>query len=117
MGGVIVFKKEHFEKTNGYPIDYVGWGSEDNTLGERVKRVGLKIYQHPYGNFYSVPHVSRLSEKVEYDAHYANGKKREDEKAGKTFMQDNGLSTLDLGKLKITSEQTESYKHIKVRSI
>lgn len=114
MGGVIVFKKEHYEAANGYPNDYVGWGSEDRVLGNRVIKAGLKIYTHPFGKFYSVPHVSRLENKEEYEAHYINGQKREDEKSGKTDMWKNGLSTINLKNYVIEETVNSDYKHIKI---
>jgi GT2 family glycosyltransferase len=114
MGGVIVFKKEHFEAVNGYPNDYIGWGSEDRTLGNRVKKIGLNIYTHPFGKFYSVPHQKRLENQIEYDAHYVNGQKREDEFLGKTNMFDNGLKNIDLTKYNIIIDQNLDFKHIKI---
>jgi hypothetical protein len=114
MGGVIVFRKEHFEAVNGYPIDYIGWGSEDRTLGNRVEKIGLKIYTHPFGKFYSVPHQTRLLNEVEVKAHYVNGQKREDEQSGKTNMFDNGLKNINLNEYQIDINQNLDFKHIKV---
>jgi GT2 family glycosyltransferase len=116
MGGVIVFKKEHFEATNGYPNDYIGWGSEDRTLGIRIKKIGLDIYTHPFGKFYSVPHKVRLEDKTEYDAHYINGQKREDEETGKSDMWKNGLNTINLNNFVINKEKTKDFIHIKVKN-
>jgi len=115
MGGVIVFRKEHFEAANGYPNDYIGWGSEDRTLGIRVEKAGLSIYTHPFGKFYSVPHVSRLQNQEEFDAHNVNGQKREDEKSGKTDMWKNGLSTINLNDYTIEEERKDGYKHLKIK--
>lgn len=116
MGGVIVFKKEHFEAANGYPNDYIGWGSEDNTLANRVKKIGLKIYSHPFGKFYSVPHKSRLENETEYKAHYTNGQKREDEKSGKTDMWKNGLNTIKLNEFIVDKEKKENFTHLKIKN-
>lgn len=117
MGGVIVFRKEHFELANGYPVNCVGWGSEDNILGERVKRVGLSVYRYPFGRFYSVPHTPRIQNPVEYNAHLENGKIREDEKSGKTSMKDNGLSNIDLNKFEIITEEKQNFKRIKIKKL
>ena len=114
MGGVILFKKEHFEASNGYPNDYVGWGSEDRVLGNRVLKAGFKIYTHPFGKFYSVPHKSRLENEIEYKAHYINGEKRENEKLGKTNMWDNGLKNINLNDFIIEIEKFSDYNHIKL---
>lgn len=115
MGGVIVLTKEHFIAANGYPNDYVGWGSEDRVLGNRVIKAGLKIYTHLFGKFYSVPHISRLENKEEYEAHYKNGQKREDEKLGKTDMWKNGLSTINLTEYVIEEILNSDYNHIKIK--
>jgi hypothetical protein len=115
MGGVIVFRREHFELVNGYPINCVGWGSEDNILGERVKKSGLNVYRYPFGRFYSVPHTHRIQNPIEWEAHLKNGKIREDEIAGKTNLKDNGLSNLNLKSFEISIEKFNDYKHIKVK--
>jgi hypothetical protein len=73
MGGVITFKKEHFQKTNGYPCTYVGWGKEDDALYLRCENSDLNPYKHPFGRYYSVPHVHRLNSKLENDLHKQNG--------------------------------------------
>lgn len=115
MGGVIVFRKEHFELTNGYPINCIGWGSEDNMLGERVKKSGLSVYRYPFGRFYSVPHTPRISNRDEWEAHKKNGKIREDEKNGTTNYLQNGLSNLNITDFEIITEETTDYKHIKIK--
>lgn len=114
MGGVIVFRKEQFEAANGYPNDFVGWGSEDNTLAIRVEKAGMKIYRHPFGKFYSVPHPVRITNKVEMDAHYVNGQKREDEKSGKRNMWDNGLNTINLNDYAVELNSEKDYLHYKI---
>jgi hypothetical protein len=114
MGGVIIFRKEHFEGVNGYPINCVGWGSEDNMLAERVKRVGLNAQKFP-GRFYCVPHTPRINDPIEYAAHIKNGAIRENEKAGRTSMWENGLKNLNIKTFEISIEDKKDYKHIKVR--
>ena len=44
-GGVNIFNKEDFIKTNGYSNDFWGWGGEDDDLLNRVKNVGYDLYR------------------------------------------------------------------------
>ncbi len=41
FGGVTMLRNEHFEKVNGYPVDYWGWGFEDGDLQMRCHLEGL----------------------------------------------------------------------------
>jgi len=41
FGGVVLFNKEHIEKTNGYSNDYWDWGMEDDDLFWRCRFEGL----------------------------------------------------------------------------
>ena len=51
FGGVTMFPINSFEKTNGYPNEYWGWGFEDDELFKRCVNVGLdtdyKVYRNP----------------------------------------------------------------------
>jgi hypothetical protein len=116
MGGVVLFKREHFESVNGYPTHLSGWGSEDNLLTIRCQKIGLKIFKHPFGKFYSVPHKSRLENPIEYHAHIDNGKKREEEREGLTSMWDNGLKNIDIKDFSIIVEHKQTHKHFKVKN-
>ena len=73
MGGVILFKNEHYKQVNGYSNEFNGWGKEDDDLYTRCEREGLKPYKHPFGQFYSVPHEHRLSSELENQLHLKNG--------------------------------------------
>lgn len=115
MGGVVLFKKEDFLNVNGYPNDYIYWGSEDNTLANRCIKKGLEIFQHPSGQYKSIPHRSRLEDKNEYEGHIINGKKREDEKNGITKLEDNGIQNIDLSNFSINIEKKEKYNLYKIR--
>jgi len=116
MGGVIVFQKEHFQKVNGYPNDFVGWGSEDRALHNRCLKVGLDVYTHPFGQYMSVPHTPRITNPEEYDMHIINGQKREDEFSGKTDFQKNGISNLDISRYSVTLvNERKNFKHYKIK--
>ena len=115
MGGVVLFQHDQFKDVNGYPNDYIFWGSEDNTLHNRCIKVGLDIYQHPFGRYFSIPHTPRISDPKEYEGHIINGQKREDEKAGKTDFRKNGINNLDISRYSIKLVDEEGYKHFKIK--
>ena len=115
MGGVVLFQHDQFKKVNGYPNDYIFWGSEDNTLHNRCIKIGLDIYRHPFGRYFSIPHTPRISDPKEYAGHIINGQKREDEKAGKTDFQKNGINNLDLSRYSINLIDEAGYRHFKIK--
>ena len=43
FGGIVAFNAGQFQKINGFPNDYWGWGGEDDELKRRVDSVCLKI--------------------------------------------------------------------------
>jgi len=115
MGGVITFKKEHFEKVNGYPISYIGWGGEDNNLYTRCEKMNLKPYKHPFGRYYSVPHEHRLNNPKELEKHLINGKKTEDLINNKTSLSEDGLKQINLSNFIIKIEQKKEFIHYKIK--
>uniref|UniRef100_F6YLK0 Uncharacterized protein n=1 Tax=Ciona intestinalis TaxID=7719 RepID=F6YLK0_CIOIN len=46
-GGGIGYTKEQFEKTNGFPNEYYGWGGEDDDINIRINEKGFGIYRSP----------------------------------------------------------------------
>jgi hypothetical protein len=55
FGGVTLFDKAAFERVNGYPNCYWGWGFEDVELGDRCKLAGLDIERRD-GTYSALPH-------------------------------------------------------------
>lgn len=55
MGGVVLFDKPAFERLNGYPNSYWGWGHEDAELSLRRKIAGLPIERRD-GTYQPLPH-------------------------------------------------------------
>jgi len=43
LGGIVKFKGSTFEKVNGFPNDYWGWGHEDKDLSNRAEHYKCKI--------------------------------------------------------------------------
>lgn len=43
FGGIVSFNKADFEKINGYPNTFWGWGGEDDELYKRVRKCQLPI--------------------------------------------------------------------------
>jgi len=115
MGGVVLFKKEHFQMVNGYPNDYVGWGKEDSCLHHRIIRKGLTIYQHPFGKYFSTPHQHRLEISGAHEQHLKNSEKWKSEIEGLTLLEDNGVNNLDISRFIINYDDKRKYKHYKIK--
>lgn len=49
FGGVVAMRPEDFERCNGFPIGYWGWGLEDDQLRLRLEAAGLKDVERPEG--------------------------------------------------------------------
>jgi hypothetical protein len=63
FGGVVLMENQQFERANGYPTQYWGWGFEDQELRRRLEWAGYQI-QHRKGTFTPLDHVCEG-----YDAH------------------------------------------------
>jgi len=50
LGGIIKFNKYIFNKINGYPNEYWGWGCEDKTLQNRAEFLGTNIHKNIRSN-------------------------------------------------------------------
>lgn len=55
FGGVVMFDNEVFQKVNGYPNCYWGWGPEDLELGYRCNFAGYEIEKRD-GTYTALPH-------------------------------------------------------------
>lgn len=55
-GGVVVMRKEHWDKINGINPLYKGWGNEDEDLRERFKWAGYTPKRNEIGTFYCLYH-------------------------------------------------------------
>lgn len=115
MGGVITFNKNDYISVNGYSNSYVGWGREDSDLASRIEKVGLSIYQHPFGRYFSVPHVHRLSNFSEIDLHAKNVNRHEKFLRGEIDQQTDGVNNLDIDEYIVNIDYKEYYKHVKIK--
>lgn len=57
FGGVCSFTTEDFEKINGYPNNFWGWGGEDEELYHRIAEYGMSILKPTKGSFTELPHI------------------------------------------------------------
>ena len=69
FGGVTLFDKKSFVKTNGYANDYWGWGAEDDDMYNRCNFRGLTILRKPC-SFKSLAHNRNIVEQ-EYNRNVA----------------------------------------------
>lgn len=52
-GGVCAINKSDFEKINGYDEKFIGWGAEDDDVGNRLYKIGVEGY-NPFLNDFSI---------------------------------------------------------------
>jgi hypothetical protein len=109
LGGVLSINKEDFEKSNGYPNNFWGWGGEDNALNHRlrVNKIPVSKSQEPVIDLEKMSLPDKLA-KLKQDQ-VKEMRKREKVDEDKTTWKGNGLSDLDK-KYKVT-------KKLKLRNI
>ena len=49
-GGIISWNKEDFQRINGFPNNFWGWGGEDDEMMLRMKEIGLKMQSPTTGS-------------------------------------------------------------------
>ncbi|HDP98292.1 MAG TPA: glycosyltransferase [bacterium] len=93
-GGAVGINRADFEKINGYDENYIGWGNEDDDLGRRLYRIGVRgrnisdsefpihLHHHPF-------HIN--GERVNHNYYQA---KKNDIDRGK-YQAKNGLDNPD----------------------
>jgi hypothetical protein len=64
FGGIVAFSKELFEKINGYPNNFWGWGGEDDELHNRTKEF-TRIIKAKEGSIRDLENLN-LEQKLEY---------------------------------------------------
>lgn len=88
FGGIVSFRRDHFEKTNGYSNLFFGWGGEDDDLYGRCKRSGIGFYRPKpsIGKYRGTPHTKD---------HHIFAKNYRLWGFGKERWEHDGLSTLE----------------------
>ncbi len=56
LGGIMGFTAEDYEKINGYPNFFFGWGGEDDAVYDRIALNHLKVYRPSKGSFRLLEH-------------------------------------------------------------
>ncbi|CAL1538517.1 unnamed protein product [Lymnaea stagnalis] len=66
VGGVLMFRTDHFQLVNGYSNMYWGWGAEDDDMTTRILHRGLRIYRPPsnIARYKMVKHEGRKTSEV-----------------------------------------------------
>jgi hypothetical protein len=107
FGGVVSFPRKEYEKINGFPNNFWGWGGEDDELYKRVKQENLKI-EAPSSGYYTDLENKNLEQKLKYLRENKALKclnKTELLKQYRVPVMENGLSTVQYREIKQTSRK------------
>jgi len=101
FGGIVAFNKDMFNKINGYPNNFWGWGGEDDELYKRTKKY-FDIKKVRDGSIKDLEDLT-LQQKLEYlkenDLKFM--KKKEALSEHESTWKKNGLTNLDYKLIKI----------------
>ena len=94
FGGIVAFSKDMFEKINGYPNNFWGWGGEDDELYNRTKKF-YTIVKATEGSIRDLENLN-LEEKLEYlkENELKFMQKREALAEHESTWKTNGLSSM-----------------------
>jgi hypothetical protein len=93
MGGVIGLTAETFEKINGFPVNFWGWGGEDDALRVRMAKNGIVVYRPRKGEYILESHEPPT--KTEINTH-----KKRDRNYDSENWKLSGLNTTDISTVK-----------------
>lgn len=85
VGGVLIFRFDHFEKVNGYSNSYWGWGAEDDDMYYRLKNSGLG-FERPVRN--------SVYRSLDHEPRYKNPKRVEILNRGLNRMNKDGVNNV-----------------------
>lgn len=71
FGGVTLMPNHLFEKVNGFPNDYWGWGGEDDQLRKRFVDMNIDVTRRP-GRYLSLPHIRNIDKELRLKNKSAN---------------------------------------------
>lgn len=89
MGGIIGLSKESFEKINGFPVNFWGWGGEDDALRVRMSKNNIVVYRPRKGEYILESHDPPT--KMEINEH-----KRKNRNYDSIHWKDEGLNTTEI---------------------
>lgn len=100
FGGIVAFRGEDFEKINGFPNDYWGWGGEDDELRRRVNKCKLRIQKITKGELQDLENLE-LRPKLDYlkSKKLKNNLKWELKDAHISTWRSNGLKNLSFAEI------------------
>ncbi|VDI41407.1 beta-1,4-galactosyltransferase 1 [Mytilus galloprovincialis] len=96
FGGVSSLTKEQFQKVNGFPNRYFGWGCEDDDMWRRIKNAGYKVirYAREIARYKMIKHGTDTGNK-------ANPGRFKMLKDSKKYFKTDGINSLKYKVLKI----------------
>ncbi|XP_052089995.1 beta-1,4-N-acetylgalactosaminyltransferase bre-4-like [Mytilus californianus] len=96
FGGVSSLTKEQFQKVNGFPNRYFGWGGEDDDMWNRIHNAGYKVirYAMEIARYKMIKHGTETGNK-------ANPGRFKMLKESKKYFKTDGINSLKYKVLKI----------------
>lgn len=104
LGGINIYNSNDYEKINGFPNDFWGWGGEDDAIYDRLAINNIKVIRPIHGKIKELPH-----ENLKENKEHVNLKKWENRIANIKNWNKNGISNL---KYKITKTKKVSMVNI-----
>lgn len=94
FGGVCAFTTEHFERVNGYPNNFWGWGGEDEELYHRIVEQKMTLLKPMSGRFTELEHIHTKN-----FPELVNEERFELIEQRRVKGEDNGLSDLEVKRI------------------
>ena len=113
IGGVVSVNSDQFEKCNGYPNNFWGWGGEDNAFLHRLRENNIKVNKSKSPVIDIEEHTEELKEDkkiLEPQDKLRKQKIKEDE----TKWENNGISNVNGLYSIIGRKDYDNISHIKV---
>lgn len=106
VGGIISFDKSTYEKINGYPNTFWGWGGEDDALGNRLVATNTELIL-PLSDSYQIVEMKHTS--VADNKTYTNINKKENILRDLKNWKNDGINSINYDIVKI---QNLSYDNV-----
>ena len=108
LGGIISFDKESFEKINGFPNKFYGWGGEDDAVYNRLINNNIAIYVLPKNNNLTITEMKH--DRTQDINVLVNNNKRHNILSDLKNWKNDGLNHL---KYKINNDTIMTYNNVK----